>query len=289
MKQGDLETLRIRVPEAAAAAYAAALEAGSLSLACFTLPDGMVEIEAVRERSAGAELALGLALAAAASGVDATPKREPTVASGWLARVRASFPEHRIGRRFLIRPSHLGGPRPAGRITLVLDAGLAFGSGEHGSTLGVLLALERLAPRRPRTILDLGTGSGILALAAARLWHRTVRAADNDPAALSAARENARRNGLAPLLRFAPSEGWRNPKLRRRSYDLVLANIFARPLCHMALPLARHLAPGGRVVLGGFLGAQAPMVLAAHHRCGLVLQSRIRVAGWTTLVLRKPF
>ncbi|MGH7057202.1 MAG: 50S ribosomal protein L11 methyltransferase, partial [Acetobacteraceae bacterium] len=270
MKSRDLETIRVRVPEAAAAAYAAALEPGSLSLARFTAGGGMVEIEAVHEHAKSAQLALGLTLAAAATGVTAEPERTPTALSGWLARVRASFPESRIGRRFLIRPSHVAGPRPAGRITLVLDAGLAFGSGEHASTRGVLLALEYLAPRRPRRILDLGTGSGILALAAARLWHRPIVAADNDPAALTAARSNARANGLAPRIRLVDSVGWRNPALHRRRYDLVLANIFAHPLCAMAHPLAQHLAHGGHAVLAGFLTAQAPMVLAAHRRVGLV-------------------
>lgn len=287
--RGALETIRLLVPEDAAAAYEAALASHCLSVARFAANEGEVEIEGVRY--AGADetgLALALALAAAASGVAATPERRPIAETGWLARVRASFPEQRIGARFAIRGSHLAGPGPAGRISLVLDAGMAFGSGEHGSTRGCLLALERLAPRRPRRILDLGTGSGILALAAARLWSRPVLAADNDPHAVRSAARNARMNGLGPLVRAIVADGWRPRAIRRGGpYDLVLANILARPLAAMATPLARHLAPGGRAVLSGLLSRQASMVLAAHRRTGLVLARQIVVGDWMTLILKK--
>lgn len=293
-----LETLRFLLPEQAAAAYEAALAAHCRSVARFSAPDGQVEIEGVRATSGdktgdetGDEtgLALALALAAAASGIACTPERHPIPETGWLARMREAFPEQRIGTRFVIRGSHLARKKTAGRISLVLDAGMAFGSGEHGSTQGCLLALETLAPVRPRRILDLGTGSGILALAAARLWHRAVLAADNDPEAVRAARRNAASNGLAPSVRVILGDGWRaRAILSHAPYDLVLANILARPLIAMAEALARHLAPGGRAVLAGLLDRQAPMVLAAHRRAGLVLVRRIGLDGWTTLILKRP-
>lgn len=284
-----LETLRFLLPERAAPAYEAALASDCLSVARFAAPDGRVEIEGVRR--AGADetgLALALALAAAASGVLARPERRPIAETGWLARTRASFPEQRIGARFAIRGSHLAGRGPAGRISLVLDAGMAFGSGEHDSTRGCLLALERLAPCRPRRILDLGTGSGILALAAARLWSRPVLAVDIDPHSVRAAARNAKRNRLGPRVRTIVADGWRRRALQRGApYDLVLANILARPLAAMAAPLAHRLAPGGLVVLSGLLSRQAVMVLAAHRRAGLIQVLRIRVGEWTTLILKK--
>ena len=287
--RAPLETIRLLLPEHAGPAYEAALASHCLSVARFAAPDGRVEVEGVRKAGTdetGFELAL--ALAAAASGVAAIPERRPIAETGWLARVRASFPEQRIGARFAIRGSHLVGRGPAGRISLVLDAGMAFGSGEHGSTRGCLLALERLASRRPRRILDLGTGSGILALAAARLWSRPVLAADNDPQAVRSAARNAGANRLGPLVRAIVTDGWRPRAIRRGApYDLVLANILARPLAAMAAPLARHLAPGGRAVLSGLLSRQAAMVLAAHRRVGLVLARRIVVGDWSTLIVKK--
>ena len=135
-----------------------------------------------------------------------------------------------------------------------LDAGLAFGSGEHGSTRGCLRALERVAHRRPRRILDLGTGSGILAMAAARLFCRRVLATDIDPWSVRVAAENASLNGVARLVRVRLADGWRDPVVRRAGpYDLVFANILARPLCLMAKHLAAHLAPGGIAILAGVL------------------------------------
>ncbi|MGH7188880.1 MAG: 50S ribosomal protein L11 methyltransferase, partial [Acetobacteraceae bacterium] len=217
----QLETLRVTLPERAIAVYRAALEPHALSVAWFDAGGGRYLVEAVRERGRGeAALELALALAAAASGIAAPPRREPAVAEGWLARMRAAFPDQEIGRRFLIRSRQTEPPLPGGRIVLVLEAGMAFGSGEHASTRGCLLALERLAARRPRRLLDLGTGSGILALAAARLWHRSVLAIDSDPDAVRTARRNARMNGSGSLVRVEPGGGWHAPAISRAGrYD----------------------------------------------------------------------
>ena len=173
-----LETVSVTVPEAATAAYEAALTTVCASVGFFRNDaTGGWRVEGVKAVAVGdAALAVALALAEAATGIAATLERRRTPAGGWLARTRASFPEQRIGRGFAVRGTHLRGPASAARITLTLDAGLAFGSGEHGSTRGCLRALESVAWRRPRRILDLGTGSGILAMAAARLLRRPVRA-----------------------------------------------------------------------------------------------------------------
>ena len=226
----------------------------------------------------------GLALAALVTGTPATLQREPTEAEGWLARTYEAFPEQAIGRRFAIRGTHLATPRRPSRHTLLVDAGLAFGSGEHGSTRGCLLALERIAHRRPRRIIDMGTGSGILAMAAAALLHRRVLAVDNDPWSVRVTAQNARQNALHPLVRARLGHGWRNTGAAR--YDLILANILARPLCQMSAQLAAHLAPAGTVILAGLLTTQIPMVLAAHRRQGLRLERTLTEGQWATLVLR---
>lgn len=286
----QLETVWVDVPQSALEAYEAALASVCETVGFFLdVPSGSWRVEGVKAVGEDeAALAGALALAQVASGFAARLERIAVPAEGWLARTRAAFPEQVVGRRFVVRGTHLPATPASGRIVLSLDAGVAFGSGEHGSTKGCLLALEGLAQFRPRRILDLGTGSGILAIAAARLLHRGVRAADIDPWSVRVARENAAQNGVAALVRVGRADGWRDRAIRRGApYDLVLANILARPLCAMARDLARHLAPGGRAILSGLLASQARLVLAAHRRQGLVLERIYRAGPWTTLVLRR--
>ena len=251
---------------------------------------GIWRLEGVRTAGAkDGELASALALAAAVTGVVVDVTRTPTRADGWLERTRAAFPQQLIGRSFAIRGTHLTGAPPPGRIALVLDAGVAFGSGEHNSTRGCLIALEQVAARKhPRRILDLGTGSGILAMAAAKLLRRTVLATDIEPWSVRVARENARLNRVARLVRPLLADGWRAAAVRRAGpYDLVFGNILARPLRAMARDLARNLAPGGTAILAGLLRGQARDVLAAHRRQGLTLERMIHLEPWTTLIIRK--
>jgi ribosomal protein L11 methyltransferase len=284
-----LETVAVSVTEDALEAYEAAFASACETVGFFRDHDtGIWRIEGVKQVGVNeARLAASLALAAATTGVDATLDRSPTEADGWLARTYASFPEQHIGRAFAIRGTHLHGPTTPNRITLTLDAGLAFGTGEHGSTKGCLVALETVARRRPRRILDIGTGSGILAMAAARLLNRTVLATDIEPWAVRVARENAELNGVAHLVRVRLADGWRDPFVRNHGpYDLVFANILARPLCLMARDLALNLAPGGTALLAGLLASQARWVLAAHRRQGLRLERMLRQGAWTTLVVR---
>jgi ribosomal protein L11 methyltransferase len=286
-----LETLSIEaLPEAAVPAFEAALQTVCATVGLFR--DEATDtwrVEGVREAGAGDdELAGALALASAVSGIEQPALHAaPVEAEGWLARTVESFPEQPIGRRFLVRPTHLPDPKTHGRLVLRLDAGLAFGSGEHASTRGCLLALERIAHRRPRRVLDLGTGSGILALAAAKLLGRPVLATDIEPWSVRVAADNARLNRMGRLVSARLADGWRHRAVRAGRYDLVFANILARPLCAMARDLAAHLTPGGTAILAGLLGTQARMVLAAHRRRGLVLEARHDVGPWTTLVVRR--
>jgi ribosomal protein L11 methyltransferase len=292
-----LETLRLSgLPEEAVPTYVAALESVCRSVA-FTLEEatGRWTLEAVRAKGEKeAELAAALAVAAEVSGHVAETERCPVEAEGWLARTAEAFPEQPIGRRLLLRPTHLPPAPTGGRILLRIDAGLAFGSGEHASTRGCLMAFERLAPRRPRwdrrrraRILDLGAGSGVLGLYAAAWLKRPVVLTDIEPWSVRVAAENARRNGLAHLVQARLADGWRAGWLKGRRFDLVFANILARPLCAMARRLAAHLAPGGVAVLAGLLQEQAPMVIAAHRRAGLRLLARRDHGAWTTLVVRR--
>ena len=290
-RAAQLETISVVVPEAAVPAYEAAMQTACASVGFFRLDRSCLwKVEGLKQRGVReAEIASGIALAAAVTGVAATLERQSTEAEGWLARVYASFPEQRIGRRFAIRGTHLSGPAAAGRLSLTLDAGLAFGSGEHGSTRGCLRALERVAWRRPRRILDLGTGSGVLALAAAALLRRRVLGVDVEPWSVQAAVGNAVRNGLGPLVRLIQADGCSARAVRASApYDLVLANILARPLCGNARRLASRLAPAATVILSGLLDSQERMVLAAYRAQGLRLDFRVREGRWSTLVLRKP-
>ncbi len=207
----------------------------------------------------------------------------------WLAANRADFPPLDVGR-FHVRGSHLDGRPPTGSIVIHLDAATAFGSGRHATTAGCLLALQGLARRRrPQRVLDMGCGSGILAIAMARLWPTAkVLAADVDAEAIRVTADNARRNGVATRIASVVSNGYQASAIHAGApYDVIVANILANPLRAMAGDVTRALAPGGVAVLSGLLSRDAPAVLAAHRSRGLRLVSRIVIDDWATLVLSK--
>ena len=280
------------LPEEAVPAFEAAFLTTCRSVALFR--DEATDtwrVEGVRPQGAGdEELSGALALAAMVTGVDAALQAAPVEAEGWLARTVQAFGEQEIGGDFLIRPTHVPPRRIYGRTVLTLDAGIAFGSGEHASTRGCLMAFARAAKDRRKMgrVLDLGTGSGILAMAAAKRRHRRVLATDIEPWSVRVAEQNARMNQVGALVRARLADGWAERHVRAgRPYELIFANILARPLCAMAKHLAAGLAPGGTAILAGLLGTQARMVLAAHRRHGLRLERALPVGPWTTLVLRK--
>ncbi len=226
------------------------------------------------------------ALAAAANGgrlLEISEKRLEE--RDWLAENRLAFPPKRIGR-FYIYGSHHEGPVPKGATPVRIDAATAFGTGEHASTRGCLLLMDRLAAR-PRRILDVGTGSGILAIAAAKRWRRPVLASDIDPRAAAAARGNARKNGVGRLIRVRAAAGYRDRVLGRARYDLVVSNILARPLALLARDLGSTLEPGGRALLSGFTPRQEGLVLSAHRYLRMRLERRLVVDGWSSLLLKK--
>ena len=231
-----------------------------------------------------AELEVRLRLAAMATGGKLLDLIEMPVAErDWLAENRRAFPPQRIGR-FLIHGSHWRDMPPPGAIPVEIDAATAFGTGEHPTTRGCLLAFDRLArARRFRRPRDIGAGSGILAIAAAKTLRCQVLASDVDPGSVRVARHHARRNGVTNLVRVARIAG----AGRSRGHDMVFANILARPLMGMARDLARSVAPGGSVILSGLLARQEAGVLASYRAQHLRLRGRIVIDGWSTLILRK--
>jgi ribosomal protein L11 methyltransferase len=205
----------------------------------------------------------------------------------WVKASLAGLKPVRV-RRFLIHGSHDAASVSTHHIGIRIDAALAFGTGHHGSTLGCLEALDNeLKRRRPRAVLDVGTGTGILAIAAAKALKRPVVAGDVDPVAVTVARNNARANGVARNVRFYAAPGARHLLAqRRRHFDLVLANILANPLKRLAPSLRAVLQPGGVIVLSGLLMRDAAGVLSAYAAQGLRLQRRIDHEGWATLIVR---
>jgi ribosomal protein L11 methyltransferase len=205
----------------------------------------------------------------------------------WVAVSQAGLPPVAAGR-FLVHGSH---DRAIGRLrrnAIEIDAGEAFGTAHHATTLGCLHAIDRLTrQRRFRRILDLGCGSGVLAIAAARvLPDAVVTASDFDPEAVRVASENVRKNALSGRIQVVTSLGLAHPLLRRRApYDLLIANILADPLIGLAPRLARVVPPRGIIVLSGILQSQGAAVLAAYRASGFARIQIDRLNGWVILTL----
>ena len=276
--------------EDALALYEAALED----------PDGWGAVSRFRDAAAGgwrlrsvraarpdeAALRSRLAVAAAATGREAGAVSVAALpATDWVAEVNRNTPPIRAGR-FFVRGTHVTRTAPRGTVEIVLDAGPAFGTGSHESTRGCLLVLDREPPPGEGAILDLGTGSGILAIAAAKLWRRPVLAADIDPVSVATARGNAALNGVDGLMETRRSRGFSNPRLHGLApFTLICANILAEPLIRFAPTVARYLGRDGRAILSGLLAAQEAGVTAAYGAVGLAVRDRHPVDGWTTLVV----
>ena len=191
--------------------------------------------------------------------------------------------------RFMVHGQHDRARIPPNKLGIEIEAALAFGTGHHGTTRGCLLLLDHvLKAWRPRRVLDLGTGTGVLAIAAAKALQENVLASDIDPLSVRVAQQNAGLNETGHLVQVIRATGFSAPQFAQAGpFDLVLANILANPLREMATPMARHLAPSALVILSGLLTHQAASVIAAYRSRGLVPVRHLRVDGWSSLLLQK--
>jgi ribosomal protein L11 methyltransferase len=291
----DMWRVRFQAPPETVEAFETALDPLMDAFLCFEI-EGSTDWQFDSYKAEKPDLPAlhaAVALAAQVAGLDAIPELEieHQAARNWLAENLTAFPPIRAGR-FYVYGSHIEDPIPHGCHPLLIDAATAFGSGEHQSTYGCLLALSDLAKiSSPLKIghgraLDMGCGSGILALAMARQWKIPVVATDIDEESVRVTAYNARLNGLSQYLTAFPGDGFNTRGVKAGApYDVICANILARPLCSMSHALSASLAPGGRVILAGLLQRQEAMVLAAYRAQGLHLIRRYPLAPWVTLVL----
>lgn len=223
----------------------------------------------------------------AANGIDVAVA--PVAQQDWVSLSQSNLPPIRAGR-FHLHGSHDPADPARNVVDLLIEAGQAFGTGRHESTRGCLLMLERLLRhrRKRRHVLDLGCGSGVLGLSAARAWKVSVLASDNDPIAVRVTLENAKVNHAGRYLRAVTATGFRHRRIAGSApYDLIFANILARPLVRLAPEAARHLGSRGAIILSGLLSEQEAMVRNAYVREGLRLAARVRLQGWTTLLMER--
>ena len=205
----------------------------------------------------------------------------------WVATALEGLNAVRAGR-FVVHGSHGRGQVKSNDVALEIEAALAFGTGHHGTTRGCLLLLDSLLKRRrPRHVLDIGTGTGVLAIAAARVLKRRIAAGDIDPVSVVAARQNAWLNQAGAHVRPVVARGLGHPALAGQKYDLVLANILARPLRLMAPAVAAACAFGGEAILSGLLVRDVAGVLSSYAAQGLFLKRRLELEGWASLLLAR--
>ena len=261
---------------------------GEAAIAAFEGPNGRWDItmhfgEALNETRIRDLIAL-----AAGDEVARSVRFDVVEPKDWVkATLEDLIPVH--AGRFIVHGQHDRAKVAPNKIGIEIEAALAFGTGHHGTTRGCLVLLGHiLKAHRPRRVLDLGTGTGVLAIAAAKALRDHVLASDIDALSVKVAAENARLNGVGPWVEVAWGSGFSAPRLRQRKpFDLVLANILANPLRQMATPMSAHLAGGARVILSGLLSAQAQSVIAAYRARGLVLERQIIIDGWSSLLLHK--
>jgi ribosomal protein L11 methyltransferase len=273
--------------EQIAARLEEAPEPQALAVSLFERADGRFEVSALYAEPPLREMLIALIEPLAGDGGAATLRIEPVVPADWVTLSQGKRGPVRAGR-FLIHGRHDRRRVPTQRLAIEIDAGQAFGTAHHASTRGCLLALDDVLKRtRPRVILDIGTGTGILAIAAAKALKRSVLASDSDRLATNIATANARINGVAPLLRVVTAQGFAHAELRPLQADLLLANLLERALYQLAPELARHVRPGGTAILSGLTETQARAIEARTSSFGFIRKKRIILDGWTSLVLSR--
>ncbi|MEM1087101.1 MAG: 50S ribosomal protein L11 methyltransferase [Pseudomonadota bacterium] len=224
---------------------------------------------------------------------EASPDLTPTINTledrDWVTLSLEGLPPVEAGR-FIVAGSHALTQTAPGKTDILIEAGPAFGTGHHGTTLGCLLGYEHvLASTKPKRVLDVGTGSGVLAIAAIKTGARHAIGTEIDAQSVRVATENAAKNSVANRFKAYQTRGGLGRMAHQSApYDLVFANILARPLIGLASEITKLTAKEGHVILSGLLNHQAPLVKAAYTGRGLTLVKQIKRDGWSTLVLRKP-
>ena len=208
----------------------------------------------------------------------------------WVSKSQAGLPPVEADR-FWLYGTHDKAHIPADILfPIEINAGLAFGTGHHGTTKGCLLIFDGLleAGFKPEKVLDLGCGAGVLAIAAAKALGREILATDIDQDAVDVTLQNAAVNGVSEHVKSYQADGFDSPKLRGRSFDLIFANILARPLMGLAPDITDALTPGGKVILSGILDEQFETVMNAFIEKGLKVFPQPSLSGWTSLLGQKP-
>jgi ribosomal protein L11 methyltransferase len=260
---------------------------GQAAIAAFERPDGIWDVTvhfAEEPDQASIRDLVGLA---AGDDVARAIAFDTVEAKDWVKATLEDLVPVPAGR-FVVHGQHDRARVPPNKLGIEIEAALAFGTGHHGTTRGCLLLLDHVLKKYyPRRVLDLGTGTGVLAIAAAKALHRSVLASDIDPASVRVARDNARLNGTGDLVQVIQATGFEASQFAQRGpFDLVLANILANPLRQLAGPMTRHLAPSGLVILSGLLTPQAAGVVAAYRARGLLPLRHVGIDGWSSLLLR---
>lgn len=255
-------------------------------------PIAMIELDEAADRheisvyaDASDETALAR-LSALANGHEISSEDLPEI--DWVTASLQGLKPVRAGR-FLVHGAHDRSARRTGDLSIEIEAGLAFGTGHHGTTAGCLTVIGEVARReRPQRMLDLGTGSAVLAIGMAKLTHRPVLATDIDPVATKVARQNARLNGVGNLVRCETATGFSHPIIAAAApFDLIVANILARPLMKLAPQMRAHLVPGGSIILSGILDRQRDGVVAAYVGQGFRHLNTLHMEGWVTIHLKR--
>jgi len=252
----------------------------------FEIEDGTGTWEVGAYFSAPPDIA-GLELLAAAH--DAKPFVISEVPDqDWVAKVRRELTPVEAGR-FYVHGSHDAHTVPDGAQPLLIEAAMAFGTGHHGTTQGCLLALDTLADKGfvGASVADIGCGTAVLAMAAARIWSGAILASDIDEVAVDVARANVAANGLEGRIDCVEARGFDHPNLKAAPFDLVFANILKGPLIDLAPEMTDRLTPGGYAILSGILNEQADEVAGVYVKLGNSIADRREIGDWTTLMLRK--
>jgi ribosomal protein L11 methyltransferase len=255
--------------------------------AAFERPDGIWEVNVHFAEAPDQAAIRDLVGLAAGDEVSRSITFDAVEAKDWVKATLEDLVPVPAGR-FTVHGQHDRARVPPNKLGIEIEAALAFGTGHHGTTRGCLLLLDHLLKAYyPRRVLDLGTGTGVLAIAAAKAMRRAVLASDIDAASVRVARDNARLNQTGDLVQVIRATGFSAPQFAEHApFDLVLANILANPLRQLAQPMTRHLAPSALVILSGLLTPQAAGVIAAYRARGLVPLRHLRIDGWSSLLLR---